>query len=102
MGRLGRSKAARTVLGTVAGVALLGGTFYGGRVYQNNIDQKLVVAYNPPQSATGARTNGTAFGAGGGGTSGASFTGGSSQNAQINAALTVGNPPSASSGSGST
>src|SRR5438067_6440224 len=97
MGRLGRSKTARTVLGIVVGLALLGGAFYGGRVYQNNADQKLFVAYNPPQSNnTRAGINGTSFGSGGG------FGGGSSQNAQINAALAVGNPPSsASSGSGS-
>jgi hypothetical protein len=76
-------------------VALLGGAFYGGRVYQNNVDQKLFGAYNPPQSNTGTRAGGTAFGSAG-------FGGGASQNAQINAALTVGNPPSsASSGSGS-
>jgi hypothetical protein len=74
----------------VAGVVLLGGAFYGGRVYQNNIDQKLFVAYNPPQSNTGTRAGGTSFGSGG-------FGGGSSQNAQINAALTVGNPPSSAS-----
>jgi hypothetical protein len=71
----------------VAGVALLGGAFYGGRVYQNNVDQKLFAAYNPSQSNTGPRAGGTAFGSGG-------FGGGSSQNAQINAALAVGNPPS--------
>src|SRR5881227_234308 len=95
MGQLGRSKVARTVVGIVAGVVLLGGAFYGGRVYQNNADQKLFVAYNPPQSNTGAGTSGTSFGSGG-------FGGGSSQNAQINAALAAGNPPSsASSGSGS-
>jgi hypothetical protein len=83
-------------LGIVAGVTLLGGAFYGGRVYQNNVDQKLFGAYNPPQSNTGPRAGGTSFGSGG-------FGGGSSQNAQINAALTVGNPPSsASSGSGAT
>jgi hypothetical protein len=81
-------------LGIVAGVALLGGAFYGGRVYQNNVDQKLFGAYNPAQSNSGTRAGGTAFGSGG--------FGGASQNAQINAALTVGNPPSsASSGSGS-
>jgi hypothetical protein len=88
MGQLGRSKTARTGLGIVAGVALLGGAFYGGRVYQNNVDQKLFAAYNPSQSNTGPRAGGTAFGSGG-------FGGGSSQNAQINAALAVGNPPSA-------
>src|SRR5437764_13936273 len=100
MGRLGRSRdvlhtpAARMVLGIVAGVVLLGGAFYGGRVYQNNIDQKIFGAYNPPQSNTGAGASGTSFGSG-------SFGGGSSQNAQINAALTVGNPPSSASfGSG--
>src|SRR5205085_10937619 len=62
---------------------------------QNNVDQKLFGAYNPPQSNTGTRVGGTSFGSGG-------FAGGSSQNAQINAALTVGNPPSSSSGSGAT
>jgi Domain of unknown function (DUF5666) len=94
MGQLGRSKTARTGVGIVAGVALLGGAFYGGRVYQNNVDQKLFGAYNPPQSNTGTRAGGIAFGSAG-------FGGGASQNAQINAALTVGNPPSsASSGSG--
>ena len=67
MGRLGRSKTARTVLGIVVGLALLGGAFYGGRVYQNNADQKLFVAYNPPQSNnTRAGINGTSFGSGGG------------------------------------
>jgi hypothetical protein len=86
----------------VAGVVLCGGAFYGGRLYQNNVDQKLFAAYNPPQSTTGPRAGGLSFG-----------SGGSSQNAQINAALTVGNPPSsapsnagaassASSGSGTT
>ena len=102
MGQLGRSRgvlrtpAARMVTGIVVGLALLGGAFYGGRVYQNNVDQKLFGAYNPPQSNTGTRVGGTSFGSGG-------FAGGSSQNAQINAALTVGNPPSsASSGSGAT
>jgi len=100
MGRLDRGRgvlhtpATRMVLGIVAGVVLLGGAFYGGRVYQNNIDQKLFGAYNPPQSNTGGGASGHSFGSG-------SFGGGSSQNAQINAALTVGNPPSsASSGSG--
>jgi len=102
MGQLGRSRgvlrtsAARMVTGIVVGLALLGGAFYGGRVYQNNVDQKVFGAYNPPQSNTGTRVGGTSFGSGG-------FAGGSSQNAQINAALTVGNPPSsASSGSGAT
>ena len=91
-----RTPAARMVTGIVVGLALLGGAFYGGRVYQNNVDQKLFGAYNPPQSNTGTRVGGTSFGSGG-------FAGGSSQNAQINAALTVGNPPSsASSGSGAT
>jgi hypothetical protein len=91
-----QTPAARTVLGIVASVVLFGGAFYGGRLYQNNVDQKFFAAYNPPQSNTGTRAGGTSFGSGG-------FGGSSSQNTQINAALTVGNPPSsASSGSGAT
>lgn len=95
MGTILRNRMVRTFLAVVIGVAALGGAFYGGRVYQNNSDQKLFAEYNPPQTSTGTGTGrGTSFGGGGG-------FGGGSQNAQVNAALTIGNPPSSSSsGSG--
>lgn len=91
MKRFIQSKAVRAVLAIVASALLLGGAFYGGRVYQNNADQKLFAEYNPPQQATGTGARGSAFGNFGGG------GGGTSQGAQINAALSAGDPPSSSS-----
>ena len=79
MGSILKSKFVRNVVAIVVGVAIVGGAFYGGRVYQNNEDQKLFTAYNPPQ--TNGSTRGSAFGGGG------------LQNSQIAAALTVGTPP---------
>lgn len=80
----------------VAGsIVLLILAFYGGRAYQNNIDQKLFNEYNPP--TTGAR--GSAFGGGSGGLgSGGSATGSGSL---VNTALGVGSPPGTTSGAGS-
>jgi hypothetical protein len=78
-------------------VALIGGAFYGGRVYQNNVDQKLFADYNPSQANS---SNGTGAGFGGGGLSASGGFGGGGQNAQVNAALSVGNPPSSTPASG--
>lgn len=58
-------------------------SFYGGRLYQNNVDQTLFVAYYPPTPGPSAN----AFGGGGGGLG----AGGS----LVGAALSAGLPPSA-------
>ena len=88
---VGTSKRAREVLLAIGLVVLLVLAFYGGRAYQNNIDQKLFNAYSP--ATTGTR--GSAFGGGG---SGGAATGGSSL---VNAALGVGTPPGSTSGAAS-
>lgn len=96
-------KTIKTIAMVVVGLIALGLSFYGGRVYQNNADQKLFTAYNPPtQSPNGAAfgNRGASFGGAGGGSGGASLGGGSS-NAQVQAALAVGTPPQPTSEAGS-
>ncbi len=89
-------RAMKYVLTVVIGVALLGLCFYGGRVYQNNADQKLFTAYAPPTPGGGSSSGATSFG-GGAGASGASASGagfgGGTSNTQVQAALAVGTPP---------
>jgi hypothetical protein len=82
---------------------LLGLGFYGGRAYQNNIDQKLLTDYNPPTvgarvglgSGTGGSfaASGTRAGRGAGSTRG--------QSPQVRAALSVGSPPGTNSATSS-
>src|SRR5579883_2863740 len=98
MRKLMQSRLVRTIGVIVVAVALIGAAFYGGRVYQNNIDQKLFADYNPAQ-ANSASGTGAGFG-GAGGLSASGGFGGSGQNAQVNAALSVGNPPSSTPPSG--
>lgn len=84
MPKVGR--AGRTILSVVVGLLLLGLSFYGGRVYQNNQDQHLFSEYSPPQ--TSGRGGAAAFGGGG-----ASSFGGGSSSQLAAAALAEGNPP---------
>src|SRR5579875_2980982 len=87
-------KTIKTIAMVVIGLIALGLSFYGGRVYQNNADQKLFTAYNPPtQSPNGAAfgNRGASFGGAGGG--GSASLGGGSSNSQVQAALAVGTPP---------
>jgi hypothetical protein len=75
-------------------VAAIGLSFYGGRVYQNNVDQPLFSQYAPPKTTTGGRIGGSSF-------FGSSTTGGG----QVAAALAVATPPgggAAASATGST
>jgi hypothetical protein len=91
-GILGTGKRAQQIVLAIALIFLLIMAFFGGRAYQNNIDQKLFNAYSPPNTATG----GSAFGGRGG--LGGAATGNSSL---VNAALGVGTPPGSTSGAGS-
>jgi hypothetical protein len=77
----------------VGALILLLLAFYGGRVYQNNVDQKLFNEYNPP---TTGRAGGSAFGSGGG-----LAAGGTGQSSLVRAALGAGSPPGTRSASGS-
>ncbi len=78
-------------------VLCVGLAFYGGRVYQNNVDQPLFTQYNPP-TATGAGGAGGGFGGAGGttGRTGSYFGGSSSGSSQIQAALAYATPPASS------
>jgi hypothetical protein len=72
----------------------LGLAFYGGRVYQDNVDQPLFTQYTPAV-ASGAR----ASGATGSGTGGSFFGGGGTGGSQTGAALAYATPP-ATAGTG--
>ena len=79
-------KSASVVLVFVLAIGL---AFYGGRAYQNNIDQPLFTQYNPPVAAGGP---GGAGGAASGRT-GSYFGAVSSGGSQVQAALAYATPP---------
>lgn len=86
MVRIVGSRGLRTLVLLIVVVVLVGGSFYAGRVYQNNADQSVINAFNPVQQTTGrAGAAGASF----------SFTRGGSANSPVNAALAVGTPPPA-------
>jgi hypothetical protein len=82
----------------LAFVLCVGLAFYGGRVYQNNVDKPLFTQYTPPAvaAAGAARTTGQ---------TGSYFGATSSGSSQVQAAVAYATPPagsaSPSSGSGS-
>lgn len=69
----------KTLLSALVVLLLMGGAFYGGRVYQNNADQQILTSFTPQN------TGRTAFGGRGGGGGGAGGL--------VAAALAVGTPP---------
>jgi hypothetical protein len=72
------------IAGLVAAfVVAIGLAFYGGRTYQNNIDQPLFTAYNPPKTTAGGGFRSSSF-------FGSAATGGGGQ---VAAALALATPP---------
>jgi hypothetical protein len=87
----------------VAALILAGLGFYGGRAYQNSIDQKLITDYNPPTS--GAAGVGLGSGAGSSFAAGGTRAGGSGRSARgqsplVRAALSAGSPPGSNTTAG--
>ena len=72
------------IAGLVAAfVVAIGLAFYGGRAYQNNIDQPLFTAYNPPKTTAGGGFRSSSF-------FGSAASGGGGQ---VAAALALATPP---------